>query len=818
MNKDPKKSKYSDTLHRFCKKEHDWGWKKFMELSKVMEGFTVADTLVIKAQVQVIHEKPARPFRCLEPQYRRELVRVYLTNVEGICRRFLEEKREGLAKVREDANKWAAMRDFLASPAGKEAAQTAVEKADVLLKGIVKRFFNEKEVTSTLVMDALYCGCRALDIGAQDPNVVATTFKPGRSVWMSVAKNKSAMAGDLVTAFERASGNALFDFDDENAKGSEDFGADAVERDERRLAELGRRTIEMFVLSHLFGSKVEVAFAEAQAIKMQEALIAEEEEAERAAAEESEAKKSKKARQKQRKKDKKEAEEAEEAAKLAEEEAARAAAQAIVDEKNAAERRKREQEEKERRAREAEELERRKAEMAALAAAQAAAQAEAAAAAEESETSEESDASSAGSEMVSANEGGSSGGVSGDDDVGSSPANASLSKQSVPSSPATGGGGGDDGGKPSKTLPVPRPLNAGGNSSNASSPLQGDSAPGTPARSGSVAANANDGFEEAAGKKSKKAAAAERAKAAELLAKQAAEQPPPPSPGKKQLPSPRTGADAPKASKPETDRGGAFGGDGALTAVEAAVLRAHASMLEQSLAERSAEVTRLKRELSQAHQSMAVMQAQVAAGSVDRTATPPMSPARVDSDLGDVGVGVGVGVGTRGAPPGMGPSKGAAAAAGGGPPPPPGPPPPGARAAPPLPPGPPPPPGGPPPPRGPPPPGQPHGRGDDGTEYDRSGPPSYLGAAAAPGPPGGAGARGRPPPPPGMPPPPPGMPPPPPGGPPGMQTPPGKMHAGRFGGLNGVGGASPALEDEFVHLGMITDLLDDSPGGVGGLF
>ena len=44
VNKDPKKSKYSDTLHRFCKKEHDWGWKKFMELTKVLDGFTVADT------------------------------------------------------------------------------------------------------------------------------------------------------------------------------------------------------------------------------------------------------------------------------------------------------------------------------------------------------------------------------------------------------------------------------------------------------------------------------------------------------------------------------------------------------------------------------------------------------------------------------------------------------------------------------------------------------------------------------------------------------------------------------------------------------
>lgn len=34
-----------------------------------------------------------------------------------------------------------------------------------LTQGIVKQFFNEKEVTSTLVMDALFCGCRQLDKG-----------------------------------------------------------------------------------------------------------------------------------------------------------------------------------------------------------------------------------------------------------------------------------------------------------------------------------------------------------------------------------------------------------------------------------------------------------------------------------------------------------------------------------------------------------------------------------------------------------------------------------------------------------------------------
>jgi hypothetical protein len=32
-----------------------------------------------------------------------------------------------------------------------------------VLQGVVKQFFNEKEVTSTLVMDALYCGCRQLE-------------------------------------------------------------------------------------------------------------------------------------------------------------------------------------------------------------------------------------------------------------------------------------------------------------------------------------------------------------------------------------------------------------------------------------------------------------------------------------------------------------------------------------------------------------------------------------------------------------------------------------------------------------------------------
>jgi hypothetical protein len=106
INRDPKKSKYSDTLHRFWKKEHDWGWKKFMELSKLNDGFVVEDVLTIKAQVQVIREKADRPFRCLDGQYRRELIRVYLSNVEQICRRFIDERRSKLSRLIEDKLRW----------------------------------------------------------------------------------------------------------------------------------------------------------------------------------------------------------------------------------------------------------------------------------------------------------------------------------------------------------------------------------------------------------------------------------------------------------------------------------------------------------------------------------------------------------------------------------------------------------------------------------------------------------------------------------------------------------------------------------------
>ncbi|GFP95889.1 math domain-containing protein at5g43560 [Phtheirospermum japonicum] len=285
VNKDPKKSKYSDTLHRFWKKEHDWGWKKFMELSKVLDGFIDSDTLIIKAQVQVIRERADRPFRCLDCQYRRELVRVYLTNVEQICRRFVEERRAKLGKLIDDKTRWSSFRAFWLGMDQNSRRRMSREKTESILKVLVKHFFIEKEVTSTLVMDSLYSGLKALE-GQHKGKKIKDKHLEAEELPIAIVKMEKdsfLLVDDVLTLLERAAMEPLPPKDEKGPQNrtkdgslGEEFNKDSIERDERRLTELGRRTIEIFILAHIF-SKIEVAYQEAVALKRQEELIREEE-------------------------------------------------------------------------------------------------------------------------------------------------------------------------------------------------------------------------------------------------------------------------------------------------------------------------------------------------------------------------------------------------------------------------------------------------------------------------------------------------------------------------------------------------------------
>lgn len=365
MNKDPKKSKYSDTLHRFCKKEHDWGWKKFMDLGKLADGFTVADSLVIKAQVQVIPDCPPRPVCMLDSRYRKELVRVYLSNVEGIVRRFLEEKKALLNRL-VGPQALEGFSAFWNDLEENKRVSLLSAPAPMVFKSLVKRFFNEKEVTSTLMVDSLYSGAKELELGFRErqqeegsgsgqgqegrggpqPVVVVIDAQTNRFLFVdsnnAMGTLKKMYSNELLLPLPfndppppRAD-PVCADEDRSISQANDETGTrESMDHDECRLAHLGRVTLEVYAACFIAETQLEPAWVEAEIIKRQEALIREEEEAERGeaqrAAAKAEAEKERRARKKERQRLKKEVErakrEAEEAERLKQEEQKRAEAE-----------------------------------------------------------------------------------------------------------------------------------------------------------------------------------------------------------------------------------------------------------------------------------------------------------------------------------------------------------------------------------------------------------------------------------------------------------------------------------------------------------
>ncbi|EOA15035.1 hypothetical protein CARUB_v10028390mg [Capsella rubella] len=285
VNKVPWRSKFSDTLHNFWKKEHDWGWKKFMELPKLQDGF-IDDfgSLTIDAQVQVIRERVDRPFPCLDYGYKREVLGVYFPNLEQIFRRFVEEKRSKLEKLKEDKARWKSLGVFWLGMDQNARRRMCTEKKDVILTEVVKCFFIKKEVSSTLVMDSLYSGLK--DLECQSKNKKGPRTLDAKELPAPVVRVDKDMfilddVDDVLLHIQRAILEPLPPKDDKGSliRIQDEFNKEAYERDEMRLTELGRRIMEICVLFHILSNKIEVAYQEVIVLKMQEELIREEEEA-----------------------------------------------------------------------------------------------------------------------------------------------------------------------------------------------------------------------------------------------------------------------------------------------------------------------------------------------------------------------------------------------------------------------------------------------------------------------------------------------------------------------------------------------------------
>ncbi|GJT22204.1 hypothetical protein Tco_0892141 [Tanacetum coccineum] len=204
-------------------------------LRSISRGFLVLHLVLLDRDADMLHfmwfdDKLGE--RCFDSQYKRELVMVYLSNVEQICKRFVEEKRGSLGKLIEDKTKWS-------------------------------RFWSEINPNSRRLM---------------------SKEKLDSILKLAVEKDNFILVDDVLALLQRAALEPLPPKDDKGSQSrtkdggsGDDFGKESIERDERRLTEVGCRTIELFVLSHIFSSKIEVEYQEVVALKRQKELIHEEE-------------------------------------------------------------------------------------------------------------------------------------------------------------------------------------------------------------------------------------------------------------------------------------------------------------------------------------------------------------------------------------------------------------------------------------------------------------------------------------------------------------------------------------------------------------
>ena len=169
--------------------------------------------------------------------------------------------------------------------AHRDSAAANTRPVSAAVQGVVKRFFNEKEVTSTLVMDALYCGAKLLEEAGRcwlegqaaaatsasgDASVAPPPALPGgeapAGVLVDARRGAFFFAGDAVAVLERAAAATIPPFQSDKAAGelplrtaqeADDHSRDVVERDEGRLADLGRRCVEMFAAAHIAATHME---------------------------------------------------------------------------------------------------------------------------------------------------------------------------------------------------------------------------------------------------------------------------------------------------------------------------------------------------------------------------------------------------------------------------------------------------------------------------------------------------------------------------------------------------------------------------------
>lgn len=281
INEDPMKSIHCDGFHRFSRSELDWGWKDFMTLKELVDGFMHKHGLEFKIQVQLIREKPNPNSSYILRSYRRELFREMGFEIEETCFNFFKEQKSRIIDSVTNIADFSSFGAFYASLEKGTRQKLSQERTDLICTSLVENLMQGEDTNTAVLIEVLYLGMEAL-VNAGNPNSQTTTSIHEDTLTSSVYVENGMFAladniprvVDSVLKTERPwRFERTLDLKERNH--ADDLEDEYTYEEEDIFSEIGRSIVQMFAVVHIFCENMYPEYLKHLSLKRQEELLQE---------------------------------------------------------------------------------------------------------------------------------------------------------------------------------------------------------------------------------------------------------------------------------------------------------------------------------------------------------------------------------------------------------------------------------------------------------------------------------------------------------------------------------------------------------------
>ncbi|CAM8935676.1 unnamed protein product [Rhodiola kirilowii] len=282
INKDSTKSVHCDAFHRFTAKEYDYGWAEVLFLPKLVEDPVWKNSIEFQIQLQLMREKPHIHSSCLIQSYRRDLFHEMGPCIEHTCFEFVKKQTTRVASLARNLG----LQKFSFGPfylSLKEGTRQKLlkERTGIICTNLLESLLEEETIKIAILVEMLHLGIKVLEKG------VDHTSRSICSIPADASPSVVSIKNGMFVLSEHILQDAKNFFQDGHAwdheqilqlkdrKSVHDLSDSYPDQEDSLFAELGRQTIKIFVIAHIFCEKIYPEYLLQFSLRKQEELLQE---------------------------------------------------------------------------------------------------------------------------------------------------------------------------------------------------------------------------------------------------------------------------------------------------------------------------------------------------------------------------------------------------------------------------------------------------------------------------------------------------------------------------------------------------------------